>query len=64
MIGLDEGTLFSIIDEGTASASGHDATSIEKQGALEPRDILIRLAASVAKAIEANNNAIEQQLNR
>jgi len=64
MIGLDESALFTIIDEGTVNPASQATRGIEKQGALEPRDILIRLATSVAKAIEANNKAIEEQLKR
>jgi hypothetical protein len=62
MLGLNEAQLFSMMDEGSASASSRTAKNIESQGSLEPRDILIRLTNSVAKAIEANNKVIEEQL--
>jgi hypothetical protein len=64
MIGLDVGRLFSIIDKVTISPPSQIAKGIGTQGSLEPRDILIRFAAGVAKAIEANNQAIEEQLKR
>ncbi len=64
MIGLDENTLFSIIDQGTANTNNYAARGVQNQGGLEPRDVLSRIMAGVAKAIAENNKAIEQQLNK
>lgn len=61
MLGLTESQLFQKIDHG-ASSSGHWGSYIKKQESLEPDDMLRRLATGVAKAIEANNIAIENQL--
>jgi len=63
MLGLSEAELFSIIDN--VAGSAHATTdNLKRQSSVEPRDILARLAAGVAKAIEANNKAIEEQLKR
>ena len=37
-------------------------SSIPEQDALQPRDILRKIASAVAKAISNNNQAIEQNL--
>jgi hypothetical protein len=62
MIGLSESELLAKIDEVAANPSDYSAKNIQNQGGLQPRDILTRLASGVAKAIAANNKAIEDQL--
>ncbi len=61
MLGLTESQLFSKIDSGCFGIA-HLSTNIKNQQALNPDDILQKLATGVAKAIEANNMAIENQL--
>ena len=61
MLGLTESQLFQQIDRG-AFGVGHLGLYIGNQKALQPNAILQQLATGVAKAIEANNQAIEKQL--
>ena len=61
MLGLTERELFSTID-GEVLGAAYSAVHIKDQQALHPQDILRKLASGVAKAIEANNKAIESQL--
>lgn len=61
MLGLTESQLANEIDSG-AFGIGHLGLNIGKQHALKPEDILQKLVTGVAKAIEANNRAIESQL--
>jgi hypothetical protein len=63
MLGLNGIQLFQKIDSG-AFGGGYLAANINinNQKALQPNDILQKLATGVAKAIEANNQAIERQL--
>jgi hypothetical protein len=61
MLGLDESEIFREIDAGCFGTT-HVSKNIPPQYSLIPRDILERIATGVAKAIEANNRAIEIQL--
>ncbi len=61
MLGLNEGQLFQEIDSGVFGI-GHIAMHIDDQPTLKPHDILQLLATGVARAIDANNRAIENQL--
>ena len=61
MLGLSESEIFREIDSGCFGI-GHINMNIPNQSSLTPNDILAKLATGVAKAIEANNRAIERQL--
>ena len=61
MLGLSGHQLLNEIDHGCFGMGGL-ALNIPGQPVLNPDDILRKLASGVAKAIEANNRAIEQQL--
>ena len=61
MLGLNERQIFHEIDRGCFGIA-HINMNIPNQSSLSPNDILAKLATGVAKAIEANNRAIEAQL--
>lgn len=61
MLGMDESSIFHEIDRGCFGIA-QLSTEIKDQPALQPNDILQRIATGVAKAIAANNAAIERQL--
>ena len=61
MLGLSESQIFSEIDRGCFGIA-HLGLNIPDQSSLSPNDMLKKLATGVAKAIEANNRAIERQL--
>jgi hypothetical protein len=61
MLGLSESEIFGEIDRGSFGIP-NISLSIPNQSSLTPSDILVKLATGVAKAIEANNRAIESQL--
>ena len=61
MLGLSESKVFNEIDSGCFGIA-HLSLNIKDQPALEPDDILRKIATGVAKAIIANNKAIENKL--
>jgi hypothetical protein len=61
MLGLNESEIFREIDTGCFGIADI-SMNIPPQSSLSPSDILVKLATGVAKAIEANNRAIEIQL--
>lgn len=61
MIGLSESEIFREIERGCFGI-GRLSINIPNQSSLSPDDILAKLATGVAKAIEANNRAIERNL--
>lgn len=63
MVGLNESELFQNIESGYFGI-GHLSISIRSQPSLNPNDALVKLATGVAKAIEANNRRITEQLQR
>ena len=63
MIGISKQKLINEI-EGEYGSIGHYVTAIKRQDSLDPTDTLNKLVTGVVKAIEANNKAIEQQLNQ
>ena len=61
MLGKSESQIFNEIERGCFGI-GRLSINIPRQKALNPDDILAKLATGVSKAIAANNSAIEQQL--